>query len=484
MADVVSPLLHPPWVRDLSHVLETRLGCRVPPHRMINEIAPFVVAEAAVHEGTVPEVLLDAWRRGGEDEAWRRLVGVATVGETYFFRHPAQVEALATVLARVHARTGRPVRVWCAGCASGEEPFTVAVRLEAAGVPCEITASDVSTTALARARAGGPYSDRSVGHMPEAYRERWLVQERPGAWRVAVRDALPVRIVQHNLAREAVLRPATGAWDAILCRNVLLYFSRATAKEVLERLGGALADWGGLWVSPSDPVDLGGSVLAWERQAEERYLVRADARHAPAAARAPAPARAPASGDDRSPRPWTEELEAWLARGLVVGGRGVVDRRLADRPDDGAAWVARAAFCLHAHEFDQALAALDRARRTHPCPEGLAYLEGIAFLKTGRGDEALVHFLRAVEEDPDDWASSWQAADLYRRQGRTMLEELMLRRTASLLATDRHALPALGPAAGLVNSVHRDPEQTARLARERLAFLEAGHGAREGRIHG
>ena len=455
-----TPVLAAPWVVRLGRLLERELGYDPPAHRMLRDIAPLVATEAARRGLDDPSSLVEELAAGREREAWRRLVDRTTIGETHFFRHPAQFEALVSVARRQHAAARRPLRVWSAGCATGEEAWSLALGLREVGVEAEITASDVSDAALARAAAGGPYSDRSVGHLPERLRERGLRLERPGRWWVETAAGPRPRFLAHNLIRDPALCPPQGAWDLVLCRNVLLYFSPAAGREVVRRLGATLAEAGRLWIAPADQVDLAGTALVWGREGGQRVIGK-EAGTAPSARAGP---RAAARG-----RAWKQEVHAFVLRGLPLGAQEVVERRLASHPDDGVAWVAGAALALARHDFPAARRALARARRARPRPEGVAYFEGILRLKEGRLAEALDAFLEAVGDDPDDWASSWQAAELYRRQGRTLMEEVMVRRTEALLAADRPAVPSFGPAAGLVNSAHREPAQVKRRVHERLA---------------
>jgi len=479
------PLLNVPWVQALQELLRERLGCEVPPVRMIREVAPFLLARAAEEGFDDPAVLVEALRRSEADAAWRALVHVATIGETYFFRHPAQIAALAARGRRAYARLARPLRIWSAGCSSGEEAWSIAMRLHEERVPCEIVGSDANAEALARASAGGSYSDRSVGHLPEPLRERWFESAGRGRWRLVHPGSLAVRFTRHNLVTEAPLRPASGAWDLILCRNVIIYFAPEIGSAVIESLGRGLDDEGSLWIAPCDHVRLEKSaILVPDREGSERFLRRRGVGETGVATSRRSlpgpPARQPVTRADAAQGDWAARLAMVLAKGLHSTGRALVDERLREHPDDGAAWAALSAFHLRDHAFDQALEALERAATATPRPAGLAYFRGTALLKSGRHADALVAFHAAIQDDPDDWASSWQAASLYRRAGRSLPEQVMLRRTAELLDQEEPHAPAFGPAASLVNSIHRDPQETRRHVAARLDTLEAREAAAGG----
>lgn len=186
------------------------------------------------------------------------LVGEITVGETYFFREPDQFAVIRDqVIPGLLSRWPRhgPLRIWSAGCATGEEPYTVAILLREQGLSgaAHIVATDVSRKALAAARRGRytRWSLRGVSdHIARTYFER--VAERfelvP-----PVRDTVEFRYL--NLAEDVYPSLPTGIWamDLILCRNVLIYFDAATVARVARRLIESLSDDGWLLLGASDP---------------------------------------------------------------------------------------------------------------------------------------------------------------------------------------------------------------------------------------
>ncbi len=466
MNDSLPPLPTVPWVAALHDLVRERLGYEVPEHRMTLEIAPRVLAHAETHGHLDPRGFVDTLRTSPDGEAWDALVQVVTVGETYFFRHAGQLEALAARCRRRFETAGRALEIWSAGCATGEEPYSLAMLLDEASVPFHIVGSDVDESALAKARAATGFSDRSVSHLPVQLRERWLEALGPGRWRLMRPTDLPVRFVRHNLIHDAPLHPeGGGAWDAILCRNVLLYFPPKTGCEVVEQLGRTLAPEGGLWVGPCDHVADPGPGLGWVSDGEERFLAPPGVKSTRERPSPPRPRQATAF-QARGASP-TRLIE----RGLRSTARRAVEERLREVQDDGEALVLLGAFLLREHAFDEALVTFGRAEGAHPKPAGLAYLQGVALLKAGRHEDAAAAFGTALEDDPDDWASSYQLAMLYRRSGRSLREEVMLLRTADRLGASTPRPPALGAGARLVNSVHAEPRLTLRLVEERLTHL-------------
>jgi chemotaxis protein methyltransferase CheR len=183
-----------------------------------------------------------------EPDAVAALLDHALVGETAFWRHPAELAAIG----RIAARAPGPLSIWCAGCASGEEPYSVAMTLlevGRAGRGDRILGTDVSERGLAAARAA-VYGPRALRRLPEALARRWLEAAGPdeGARRVvdAVRGL--ASFARHNLATDPL--PAGAPFDVVLCRNVLIYFEPRAAAAVLAKLAGALRPGGALALGP------------------------------------------------------------------------------------------------------------------------------------------------------------------------------------------------------------------------------------------
>jgi chemotaxis protein methyltransferase CheR len=185
-----------------------------------------------------------------------------TIGETYFFRDPQTLEALArTVLPElIRLRRGREqrLRIWSAGCCSGEEPYTLAILLHEA-LPdlsdwqVTITATDINPRFLHKA-AAGVYGEWSFRNAPAGLKERYFHRTADGRYAIAPRIRKLVDFSHLNLAQDAYPSLATGtnAMDIIFCRNVLMYFTPPQARTVIGNLHHALVEGGWLAVSPSE----------------------------------------------------------------------------------------------------------------------------------------------------------------------------------------------------------------------------------------
>ena len=206
--------------------------------------------------------------------AFDRLVDAIVVNETYFFREADQLTVLCETVILPLCQAGRRPRVWSAACSSGEEPFTLAILLDGMGLlsSVDIVASDICNKALEHAKKGS-YGERSLRAIPDGVVGRWL-ERADGRVSIAqpLRDAIEWRRI--NLVDDDAIR-ALGALDAILCRNVLIYFSDDTVRRVMHSLSGSLNDSAPLLVGAAESLLQFGSELKWGERSGAFFHVRA-----------------------------------------------------------------------------------------------------------------------------------------------------------------------------------------------------------------
>ena len=191
------------------------------------------------------------------DRHWGELMDRLAVPETYFWRQPEQILALARAIAPRHFERDptRPLRIWSAACCSGEEPLSLAIALAEEGLlgrrPIEIVASDASNALLERARRG-IYQERSFRGLPAGLRQKYFTPVGTG-WRIAPAVHEQVRWVRANLVDEAAVRPLADA-DVIFCRNVFIYFADATIVEVVRSFARGLREGGHLFLGAPESL--------------------------------------------------------------------------------------------------------------------------------------------------------------------------------------------------------------------------------------
>lgn len=188
-------------------------------------------------------------------EEWRRVMDAFSVQETYFWREYDQIEALVkTIVPAWFKHSALPLRIWSAACATGEEPYSVALALEEAGWgshPIEIIASDASELALVKARAA-VYRERSFRSLPDAIRGKYFTQQ-PEGWALNRTIADRVTIRWANLMRLHDL-PEAAHVQVIFCRNVFIYFSSNSIQQVITGFAERLPVGGHLFVGSSESL--------------------------------------------------------------------------------------------------------------------------------------------------------------------------------------------------------------------------------------
>jgi chemotaxis protein methyltransferase CheR len=201
------------------------------------------------------DALVDLIRNDGA--VFDDLMAEVTVGETYFFREPAQFDLLrARILPEFRTRRSgtQPLRVWSAACATGEEPYSIAIVLREENVPGMVVATDISRARLSAARRG-EYREWSFRGVPREMVTRNFTRTGDGLYALngAVRRDVEFRYL--NLAADLYPAMSAGVWgmDVIYCRNVLIYFDTPTIVRVARALLDSLSEQGWLLIGATDP---------------------------------------------------------------------------------------------------------------------------------------------------------------------------------------------------------------------------------------
>jgi chemotaxis protein methyltransferase CheR len=204
-----------------------------------------------------------------------RLPAMVTNNETYFFRETHQFDLLVrhVIPERRAALRGRPLRVLSAGCSSGEEPYSLSIALNNAGLPLhgvtwEIDACDLNPERIARAQEA-LYPESSLRACDADARRRYFTEE-PGGFRLKDRYRSGVRFFHSNLlAPNGAL--GWAIYDAVLCRNLLIYFSEEAFAAAIGLFARCLTPGGYLFLGHSEslldrktpfaPAMVGGAVV-------------------------------------------------------------------------------------------------------------------------------------------------------------------------------------------------------------------------------
>lgn len=247
----------------VSELIEKRLGLHFPPSRLsdLQRALGRAVRELGTGDGGLDDIerKLSGGLASNELDV---LVAHLTVGETYFFRERCVFDALRShilpELIGLHSTGNRRLRIWSAGCCTGEEAYSLAILLEDLIPDIEqwdvtVLASDLNPRFL-QVATEGIYKEWSFRDTLPSLRSRHFRKLPDGRYELVGRARHCVRFVRLNLAENTFPSPTSGTsgLDLILCRNVLMYFSPRQIEDVISRLHSCLVEGGWLVVSPTE----------------------------------------------------------------------------------------------------------------------------------------------------------------------------------------------------------------------------------------
>jgi chemotaxis protein methyltransferase CheR len=397
-------------VERFRHHVITRLGLRVEDDQL-GELSALLDRRAAAITRGDAEAYLARLDAELVLEERRALARDLTVGETYFFRHVEQFRALTALVA---ARPpGAPLRILSAGCASGDEAYTIAIMLREAGVPIgplELIGIDVNPAALERARAA-LFSSWALRDTDAPTRARHFVRRRT---ELALDPSLvrQVRFEERNLLDEDDRFWQPERFDVIFCRNVLMYFPAETARAVVSRMERSLAPGGHLFLGHAETLrglsvgfhlchthetfyyqrrmgaESGGPTLSWHAEID-----RATRRVASLTDATPAPPATPASPSNLD----LDEVIAILDRARVDEAEVACRRLLASDELDAGAHYLMALVCEQAGDL---AAAVEHDRTAAYLDDGFALPRlhlGLMARRAGDAESARRELGRALE---------------------------------------------------------------------------------------
>jgi len=394
-----------------------------------------------------------------------------TVGETYFFREPGSFESLVQEIIPeiIRTRQGgeRHLRIWSAGCASGEEPYTIAILLyrmreSLRGWELSILATDISPPALAKARTG-VYPAWSFRNTPPWFKEHYFHKTPEGRYALLPKIKEMVHFSYLNLAEN--LPPAHPLWsntiDVIFCRNVLMYFTPEGARAVVMRFHRSLLATGWLMVSPceagtaifsgftpihrpdttlyrkqGDGVTSGPRTVAREAAFAGRGLPAAppsqetpdpDNRESPGhpavAAESlpelPLPSLAPLPPTPPPAPLLNDQVHALYDQGAYPEAATLVEAHLTHHQGDIRALALLARIYANQGRLPEAHSLVDQALATDKLDAGLHYLRALILQEEGLIEEAITALKRALYLDQEMVQAHFTLGNLTLRQGKS-----------------------------------------------------------------
>jgi chemotaxis protein methyltransferase CheR len=397
-----------------------------------------------------------------EDE-FRELLNLLTVNHTYFFRNEPQFDVLKEkILPEIIAkklnacglrlptaenRTAQfdinpGLRIWSAGCSSGEEPYTIAIILneiipDLENWDIQILATDASEEALKRARKG-VYSENALKHVPADYAEKYFERSEHSGRRAEykIRDEVRkmVNFAYFNLMDEDY----PGGFDIIFCRNVTIYFELETTVRVMSKIFSSLLDDGYLFIGYSETLQFMQDKFSMLIDKDAIYYSKARRRAVPAFEAARKEPSIDEVLEEISRKQAIAELEAELkkappARGLQeVLAEAIKFAHLKDyakalslieeahRIDKKALdpYYAAAEIFLNQGKFRQAQGKLDEALKINSFFAPAHYLLGCLYLEEGSQDKAKSTLKKALYLDNSLVLAHFYVAQAFKNEGR------------------------------------------------------------------
>lgn len=349
-----------------------------------------------------------------------RLVDELTIRETYFFREPRHFEFIRNhILSDVRAKRGEDhgFRAWSAGCASGEEAYSLAILMAQAGLgeSASVLGTDISQAALTTARSGR-FRDWSLRGAGPGFLSQYFRASGP-SWELIEPIRKRVRFAFLNLSLDAYPSHVSGTYgmDLILCRNVLIYFDAWTIEQVTKRLSASLAPGGWLVTASSDPAlgrDIGlephvtGHGVFYQRRAEAdgAALPAVPHRNQPPLRAVPPPVKArpqprlePLQARERADTPTARCGRARAA--LKCGDYEQVLTLLPDLDGDSAACRLRIDALANQQGPEAAVEAAADALRRHPLSTTLHFRHAVLLSSLGRLDASEQALRRVIYLD-------------------------------------------------------------------------------------
>jgi chemotaxis protein methyltransferase CheR len=364
----------------------------------------------------------------------RELVSELLIGETSFFRTPVLFTTFekAILPGLLERGGGSPLPIWCAGCATGEEAYSVAIAsLEGSRgrftVPVRILATDLHPRFLDIAREG-VYPAQALRNLPGRIKETWFTPMKDGRYRVTDAVRRLVSFEELNLIDFLSAPLPSARYAAIFCRNVMIYFRSDTTRRLVERFHESLIDGGVLFLGHSETLWGISEAFRLEQREKVFYYRKPSAESDP-----PGPAAAPRSSRvvprrevprAASPPP-PPVADSSPAMELVLSAE-----RLADEG-----------------RFEDAVGVCRQAAALDPGNPEAEYLMAFLFRGHGRHAEALYHAERALERDPQFVFADMEAAECLSGIGRTVEAALRWKGILRTIEGNVH-LPRLSVGAG------------------------------------
>ncbi len=420
-----------------SELLAHRLGLHFPPARWPDLMRGMDAAARDLQFEDAEDCMRRLLSKTPSREQIKALARHLTVGETYFFRDPPIFDALQNhilpPLIRQRRQTVKTLRIWSAGCSSGEEAYSIAILLQRM-IPdhrewqISIIASDINTVLLDKARSG-VYNEWSFRKPPTWLCGAYFRKSGERLYELAAEVRRMVAFSYLNLAEDAypAISAHLDAIDLVLCRNVMMYFEPRQAQAIVAKQSEALLDGGWLIVSPAESALVTHPALVAENFSGLTLFRKSPARRhvhptlakpadKPTTPAKPTASRAAVAPAENPPPPY-EEIHSLYQQARYAEAERMATQRLAD--DQGDVRTMQLMLRLHAGRGDLAAARewAEKAVNADRLDPVAHYLVAVIAQEQGQADDAIPALRRALYLDADFILAHFALGNLYRQRG-------------------------------------------------------------------
>jgi chemotaxis protein methyltransferase CheR len=430
-------------------LVRRRAGIEIPDARK-SDLEKGVRAALELSAAPDPDALYELLAEGGGRgaAAFDAIVPWITINETHFFRNRPQMRALEEEIlpGLIEARRAtRRLRIWSAGCSSGEEPYSLAILIDRLlpkrdGWDVLIHGTDIDPTALAKA-ATAEYGNWSFREVPAGVRERYFTQVGERRFELVPEIRRMVRFSRLNLVDPCYpsAENATDRMDLVVCRNVLIYFGDEVVDRIVERFARTLVEGGWLVVGHAEPsqetfsgyevTNFPGTVVY--RRPSPATPARARLLAPVESPRRVSPSHAAISPADADP---AEAAFALFEQGRSGDAINRLQELAAASPEDYRVSYLLAKIFASRMRWTEAELWIDIAIANRELAPEAHYLRGIVLQEQGRLEEALEAFRRSVFLDHTFVLGHYAAAGAFAKAGQASRAQKSLATVAALLA--------------------------------------------------
>ena len=240
-------------LEQLSSIIYAKAGLFLQ-RRDLDKLKSFIEKQISAGRFKSPQ---DVLREATRSRSFlNELLDVVTINETYFFRHKSHFDVLQNkILPEFFSQRGK-VKLWSAGCSTGEEPYTLAivakeVQKSLGRGMVQVVANDVSQEAIAKAKEG-VYNQYSIRFVPPDILDRYFEKLPDGRYRVKDEVRSLVQFMLLSITSETDMARIRNMVDVAMCRNVLIYFDENSRKKALQLIADNLRIGGYLFLGPAE----------------------------------------------------------------------------------------------------------------------------------------------------------------------------------------------------------------------------------------